>query len=70
MKLAIGSDEKSHLTQSVIEALKERGHDLQLIGPLDDDNLSWPQVARAVAEAVVGGKVEEGDPLLLDRHGR
>lgn len=60
MKLAIGSDEKSHLTQSVIEALKERGHDLQLIGPLDDDNLSWPQVARAVAEAVVGGKVEEG----------
>lgn len=60
MKRAIGSDEKSHLTQSVIEALKERGHDLQLIGPLDDDNLSWPQVARAVAEAVVGGKVEEG----------
>jgi len=60
MKLAIGSDEKSHLTQSVIEALKERGHDLQLIGPLDDDNLSWPQVARAVAEAVVGGKAEEG----------
>jgi len=60
MKLAIGSDEKSHLTQSVIEALKERGHDLLLIGPLDDDNLSWPQVARAVAEAVVSGKAEEG----------
>jgi len=60
MKLAIGSDEKSHLTQSVIAALKERGHDLQLIGPLDDDDLSWPQVARAVAEAVVGGKAEEG----------
>ena len=60
MKLAIGSDEKSHLTQSVIDALKERGHDLQLIGPLGDDDLSWPQVARAVAEAVVGGKAEEG----------
>jgi len=44
----------------VIEALKERGHDLLLIGPLDDDNLSWPQVARAVAEAVVSGKAEEG----------
>jgi len=60
MKLAIGSDEKSHLTQSVIEALKERGHDLLLIGPLDDVELSWPQVARAVAEAVVGGTAEEG----------
>ena len=60
MKLAIGSDEQTHLTQRVIEALKERGHDLLLIGPLGDDNLSWPQVARAVAEAVVGGKAEEG----------
>ncbi len=60
MKLAIGSDEKSHLTQSVIEALKERGHDLLVFGPLDDDDQSWPQVARDVAEAVVGGKAEEG----------
>jgi ribose 5-phosphate isomerase B len=60
MKLAIGSDERTHLTQSVIEALKERGHDLQLFGALDDNNPSWPQVARAVAEAVVGGKAEEG----------
>lgn len=60
MKLAIGSDEKTHLTQNVIEALKERGYDLLLFGPIDDDNQSWPQVARAVAEAVIGGKAEEG----------
>jgi len=60
MKLAIGSDEKTHLTQRVIEALKERGHDLLVFGPLDDDDQPWPQVARAVAEAVVGSKAEEG----------
>lgn len=58
MKLAIGSDERTHLTQRVIEALKERGHDLLVFGPLDDDDQSWPQVARDVAEAVVGGKAE------------
>ena len=60
MKLAVGSDEKTHLTQSVIEALKERGHDLLLFGPLDADNQPWPQVASAVAEAMVGGKADEG----------
>ena len=60
MKLAIGSDEQTHLTQRVIEALKERGHDLLVFGPLDDDDQPWPQVARAVAKAVVGGKAEEG----------
>ncbi|MEE8120894.1 MAG: RpiB/LacA/LacB family sugar-phosphate isomerase [Anaerolineales bacterium] len=60
MKLAIGSDEQTHLTQRVIETLKEQGHDLLLFGPLDDVDNPWPQVARDVAEAVVGGKAEEG----------
>lgn len=60
MKLAIGSDEQTHLTQRVIETLKEQGHDLLLFGPLDDDDCPWPQVARAVAEAVVSGSAEEG----------
>jgi ribose 5-phosphate isomerase B len=60
MKLAIGSDEKTHLTQHVIETLVERGHDLLLFGPLDDVDHSWPEVARDVADAVAGGKAEEG----------
>ncbi len=60
MKLAIGSDEQTHLTQHVIETLKEQGHDLLFFGPLDDVDHPWPQVARDVAEAVVGGKAEEG----------
>jgi len=60
MKLAIGSDEQTHLTQRVIETLMEQGHNLLLFWPLDDDDQPWPQVARAVAEAVVGGQVEEG----------
>lgn len=60
MKLAIGSDERTHLTRRVIETLMEKGHDLLLFGPLDNDSQPWPQVARDVAEAVVGGKAEEG----------
>ncbi|HUS84305.1 MAG TPA: RpiB/LacA/LacB family sugar-phosphate isomerase [Anaerolineales bacterium] len=60
MKLAIGSDEQTHLTQRVIEMLSEQGHDVLLFGPLDDVDHPWPHVARDVAEAVVGGKAEEG----------
>lgn len=60
MKLAIGSDEQTHLTQRVIETLKEQGHDLLLFGPLDGDDSLWPQVARDVAESVVSGNAEEG----------
>jgi len=60
MKLAIGSDERTYLTQGMIDTLKEQGHDLLLFGPLDDVDHTWPRVARDVAEAVVGGKAEEG----------
>ena len=60
MRLAVGSDERTHLTDSVIEILKERGHSLLLFGPLADDDHQWPQVARDVAEAVVSGEAEEG----------
>ena len=60
MKLAIGSDERTHLTQHMIETLTKEGHDLLLFGPLDKDDQNWPKVARDVAEAVVGGEAEEG----------
>ena len=36
MKLVIGSDEQTHLTQRVIEMLLEQEHDVLLFGPLDD----------------------------------
>jgi ribose 5-phosphate isomerase B len=60
MKIAIGSDEKCHLTKSVIDQVKEYGHEVALFGPLQDAAQDWPEVARAVAEAVASGEVEEG----------
>ena len=60
MKIAVGSDERTPLTDAVLEHLREQGHDLTLAGPLNDQPASWPQVARQVAEAVTREQVDEG----------
>jgi ribose 5-phosphate isomerase B len=60
MKLAIGSDERTHLTDTVIEELKKRGHELQLYGPLAGRPAYWPEVAQQVAEQVAAGSADEG----------
>jgi len=59
-RIAIGSDERSALTDAVIEELRRRGHDLSLHGALMDDDPNWPVVAKAVAERVASKKAEQG----------
>lgn len=60
MRLAVGSDERMHLTDTVVDELKKRGHEVELFGPLRDENLLWPDVAQQVAERVARGGADEG----------
>ena len=60
MKLAIGSDERTHLTEIVVDEIKKRGYEVSLFGPLIDEAKYWPQVAAEVAESVAGGQADEG----------
>ena len=60
MKIAIGSDEKTHLTDVVVEQLNQRGHQLEAYGPLSDEPLTWPEVAERVAARVAAGDADEG----------
>lgn len=62
MRIALGSDERTHLTDVLIEELAKRGHSVQLFGPLagDSDEADWPLVSARVAEAVAGGQADEG----------
>ncbi|MGH2537047.1 MAG: RpiB/LacA/LacB family sugar-phosphate isomerase [Candidatus Promineifilaceae bacterium] len=60
MKIAIGSDESTHLTDAVVEDVKRRGHEVSLYGPLAGRADYWPEVARQVAEAVAAGAADEG----------
>jgi ribose 5-phosphate isomerase B len=60
MKIAVGSDEKTYLTDKVVHDLNTRGHTIELRGPLTGDALNWTQVAQNVAEDVAQGRAEEG----------
>ncbi|MAU01288.1 MAG: galactose isomerase [Anaerolineaceae bacterium] len=60
MKIAIGSDEKTHLTNHVVSLVQESGHEVVLFGPLRDEAQDWPNVAREVAETVANGAADEG----------
>ena len=70
MRIAIGADEQTHVTDAVAAELRRRGHELLPFGRLEADRPElgeavrpedqWPAVARAVAEAVAGGQADEG----------
>lgn len=60
MKIALGSDEKTNLTDFIIERLTAQGHDLSLFGPVTGAQAYWPAVAREVGEAVSSGQADEG----------
>ncbi|HEY7357361.1 MAG TPA: RpiB/LacA/LacB family sugar-phosphate isomerase [Ktedonobacterales bacterium] len=60
MKLVVGSDERTHMTNALVEELRGRGHDIELVGPLADEPFQWPEVGRAVGEAVAQGRAEQG----------
>jgi ribose 5-phosphate isomerase B len=61
MRVALGSDEATELTESLERELQERGHQVVLFGALksgDDD--AWTSVGRRVGEAVSSGACETG----------
>ncbi len=60
MRISVGSDERTAVTDAVVAALEQRGHTLTLVGPLKGEPAHWPAVARSVAEAVAGGQADEG----------
>jgi ribose 5-phosphate isomerase B len=60
MKIAVGSDEKTYLTDFVVEELRKKGIEVELHGPLKGENLGWTDVAREVSERVSEGACDQG----------
>lgn len=60
MKIAIASDEKTHLTDFVMEDLRSRGHQVIPLGPLVGENLPWTLASEKLAETVATGEADEG----------
>ena len=60
MKIAVGSDEKTVLTDFVIEELKRRSHNVTLFGPLKGEAMGWPDVGERVGLEVSKGRADQG----------
>ena len=60
MKIAIGSDERTHLTDFVMEELSKRGIEVEPHGPLAGEELQWADVAEKVSKRVAVGECDHG----------
>ena len=60
MRVVVGSDEKTGLTDAVVQALRAAGHDVALLGPLAGGAQEWAEVGAQVGRVVAGGDAERG----------
>jgi len=60
MKAALGSDEKTALTDAVRDDLEQRGHEVVLVGPPGGEHIEWAEAGQRVGELVAKGDVETG----------
>ena len=60
MKIVLGSDEKTELTDAVTEELRHRGHEVELVGPPGGGDEQWADVSREVGEKVAQGDADTG----------
>ena len=57
MRIAFGTDEATTLTEAIKQHLIDGGHDVTAAAA---EGAPWPDVGRAVGEAVVGGRADIG----------
>jgi ribose 5-phosphate isomerase B len=62
MKIVVGFDEKTNLTDSVIDYLESKKHKLVLLGNLVNEKKKWKwaEIGKEAAQKVTGGKVDQG----------
>jgi len=60
MKIALSTDERTHLVDAVVEELEKRGHEVLYFGPEAGQNADWPVVTQEAAQRVAQGEADEG----------
>jgi len=60
MKIAFGSDMKSHVTDKVQALLEKAGHEVNTYGAVGEGTTDWSAVGAAVGKAVAAGEAEQG----------
>jgi ribose 5-phosphate isomerase B len=60
VRVALGSDEKTPLTEAVAADLTARGHEVRLVGPPAGTREQWAEVGRTVGRLVATGAADTG----------
>ncbi|MGH2788978.1 MAG: RpiB/LacA/LacB family sugar-phosphate isomerase [Actinomycetota bacterium] len=60
MRVALGSDERSPLTDAVVADLQRRGHSVVEVGPPAGEDMQWAEVGRALGRLVASNDVDTG----------
>ncbi|MFM8971197.1 MAG: RpiB/LacA/LacB family sugar-phosphate isomerase [Actinomycetota bacterium] len=60
MRIVLGSDERTGLTDALVEGLRARGVQVDLVGPPAGDDLAWPEVGHRVGVRVASGAADTG----------
>lgn len=56
LTVAFGTDERTTVTERLVEHLRRLGHEVSVIA----DGEEWPEVGRKVGEAVTSGRADRG----------
>jgi ribose 5-phosphate isomerase B len=59
MRIAVSSDERTHLVDTVLDELERLGHQTEYVGPAAGEQADWPEVTVEAAERVVSGAADE-----------
>ena len=59
MKLAVSTDERTYLVDTIVEELQRRGHEVEYFGPEPGKEADWPDVTLQAVERVAGGQADE-----------
>jgi ribose 5-phosphate isomerase B len=60
MRVVLGSDEKTPLTEAVTEDLLARGYEVTTIGPPGGEDMEWAEVGRRLGRVVASGEADTG----------
>lgn len=60
MRISFGADDRTALTDVLVEELRRRGHHVTVHGPPAGKPLQWADVALAVAREVASGAADQG----------
>jgi RpiB/LacA/LacB family sugar-phosphate isomerase len=58
MRVAVAADEVTPVAREVVEALREGGHDIEVLGPLAGGDAEWVDASSAAARRVAAGRCD------------